>query len=127
MPYASIVSINLWFCVVAPPLIASATSGAEERRRSIDRVARRQSATPADEKPSGGGGGGGSGDLTPPARAPRSAEHEAIGVMLPGLWIMALSPLATVVWPDRVGGLIAWVVLLSIGEVLLYTVTPPRT
>ena len=73
VPYATVLSINFWICVFAPPVVATATA--------------RWNADP-------------------------------MRVMIPGVAVMALAPLAPLLAPARVGGVVAWVVLLSVGEVV---------
>ena len=55
--------------------------------------------------------------LGPSLAAALTSHLEAWQVMLPGLWVMALSPLPLVLAPG-VSAAVAWVVLMSIGEVV---------
>ena len=68
-PIYAIVSINLWGCMVLPPVVGALTS-----------------------------------------------KHETFRVALPGMWLMALSPLCLVVSPTPAAA-VWWNVLLTIGEV----------
>ena len=55
--------------------------------------------------------------LGPPFIASLTTHIEAFRVMLPGIWIMALSPIGLVLFPG-VPASIAWIVVMSIGEML---------
>jgi len=69
VPYYRINSINLWMCLVFPPIVAATTS-----------------------------------------------HIETFKVMLPGLWVMALSPIFLALRPT-VESSVLWVIFLSLGEV----------
>ena len=70
VPIYSIVGINLWGCMLLPPIVGLLTS-----------------------------------------------EHETFAVALPGMWLMAVSPLLLVLSPTP-SAAAAWQVLLTLGEVL---------
>lgn len=53
--------------------------------------------------------------VLPPCVAAATSAVEPFRVMLPGVWLMALSPLPLVVFPG-VAAAVCWVVLLSLGE-----------
>ena len=55
--------------------------------------------------------------LGPSIAAALTSHLEAFSVMLPGLWVMALSPAPLVLFPG-IAASAAWVVLMSVGEVI---------
>eukprot|EP01049_Picozoa_sp_SAG25_P001350 SAG25_NODE_58_length_18473_cov_99.552846_21_plen_87_part_00 len=69
MPAYTIHSINLWGCLLLPPLVGALTGA-----------------------------------------------RETFSVILPGMWLMAVSPAWVTIWPTVLGAC-AWLIFMTLGEV----------